>query len=496
MSVIDLTPFNTILARLETVAGRLERGGGASGYPPSAAAAAPAAPVAAAAPEDPAIAVAFDVFVLQQLPFLEAAAKAVGAQDVLDATQTFAAVLPMIRELLVASGSCRKPADTEWAKLLAPVLELGKAAQKGCDNRSEFFHHKKAAAEALNVAMIVSMPSPPSHVQGVLETVDFHAVKVMLKKVPAETAWAKAFKDLFKDLKEWCVEHCKLGLIWKAGGEDPVAHAAARAGAEPAAGKGKGKGPAVPKGGLAPPPPELVAQMRTGTGAASAPSGGGGMGAIFGAIGGFDTSALKKVTSDMKTKNQAREAAPVPAPVAKAAAAAPARGRDYKGPKGPPSKELQKDTNWVIENFENVPDMTLDDIEKQQLVLIVNCRNVTVRINSKVKSITIDSCERVNLICEDVISAVELVNSERCKVQTIGLVHSFAIDKCNGVNIFLGKKSLQAEFVTAKSSEMNVTIPDENGDEGDIIELPIPEQFVTTLVGRKLKTEVSGLYSG
>ena len=43
------------------------------------------------------------------------------------------------------------------------------------------------------------------------------------------------------------------------------------------------------------------------------------------------------------------------------------------------------------------------------------------------------------------------------------------------------------EIVTAKSSEMNVCIP--NGD--DIVEQPIPEQFKTVIQGTKLVTTVT-----
>merc|ERR1712083_574167 len=152
--------------------------------------------------------------------------------------------------------------------------------------------------------------------------------------------------------------------------------------------------------------------------------------------------------------------------------------------------------NWMIENFEGEQNMTIEDIDPKQLVCMMNCRNCTLRLSTKVKNICIDSCEKVNLICADVLSSVELVNSNKVQVQTTGKVNSFAVDKCDGVMIWLSKESLGAEIVTSKSSEMNVTIPQEGGDESDVVELPIPEQFVTTVCGpKKLKTEVSSLYT-
>merc|ERR1719330_1675856 len=159
--------------------------------------------------------------------------------------------------------------------------------------------------------------------------------------------------------------------------------------------------------------------------------------------------------------------------------------------------ELQKETNWMIENQEGATGLVLDEgATMKHNVVVINCKNCTVQVKPKVKSICIDGCEKVNVICGDVLSVVELVNSDRCKVQTIGTINSVAIDKCNGVNVFLSKTSLGAEIVSSKSSEMNVTIPDPDGDEADTIEMPIPEQFVTKIVGpKKLSTEVSSLYS-
>mmetsp|Transcript_55920 Transcript_55920/g.100557 ORF Transcript_55920/g.100557 Transcript_55920/m.100557 type:complete len:83 (+) Transcript_55920:138-386(+) len=81
-------------------------------------------------------------------------------------------------------------------------------------------------------------------------------------------------------------------------------------------------------------------------------------------------------------------------------------------------------------------------------------------------------------------------------MQAVGKVVAIAIDKCDGVNVFLSKESIGAEITASKSSEMNVTIPDPDGqDDGDIIEMPIPEQFISKVVGKKLKTEVSHIYS-
>ena len=88
------------------------------------------------------------------------------------------------------------------------------------DNRSAYFNNQKAVAESLNIVMIMAMPSPPDHVQGVVEAVDFHAMKVMQKKNEKETAWIKALKAALIELKAWCVSEIKMGPTWNASGQE------------------------------------------------------------------------------------------------------------------------------------------------------------------------------------------------------------------------------------------------------------------------------------
>merc|ERR1712176_1471830 len=165
--------------------------------------------------------------------------------------------------------------------------------------------------------------------------------------------------------------------------------------------------------------------------------------------------------------------------------------RDAKGPKGEAKFVLERDTNWMIENQDCVQELKVEQASMSHVIYISNCRKTVVSVNSaKVKGIIMDSCVETSVICNDVLSAVELVNSDGSKVWAKGVVNNFLIDKCAGVGIILSKESMNAEFVSSKSSEMNVTIP-QDGD--DSIEVPIPEQFVSTIIPgkNKLKTEVS-----
>jgi len=492
MAVLDLSPFNTILQRLEGVADRLEvaSGGSAPARP------AGGAPAAAAGPAVNKLAASFEVFLTEKVGPLEALAKDSTFPDLIEGTQDFVDMLKKLQDLFAATDKSAAPGDADWAKILAPIVEVSNKAAKACDNRSDFFFNRKAIAEAMQLMMLPTQKLPVPHVKNVLEAMDFNANKVLMKKDPPQTAWIKALKQVFNDLAEWVKEEMTTGLTWKAGGTPAVDYFASNplgsGGGGGAAPKGKGKGaPPPPKGGFAAKPIDPDAAKKPAGG------GGGGMSDVFAALQGVGSleRGLKAVTDDMKTKNRDPNAPPVvPKAKSQPAAKTVGAGRNQKGPRGEPIIELQNN-NWVIENQSGGTHILEEGVEQTHLVVIINCSNITVKLPKKVKNICVDGCLKVALIASDVVSSIEAVNSDRLQLQTLGKVHSFAVDKCDGVNIWLSKESLGADITTSKSSEMNVTIPDPDGEDGDIIEQPIPEQFVTKLVGKKLKTTVSDLYS-
>ena len=70
-----------------------------------------------------------------------------------------------------------------------------------------------------------------------------------------------------------------------------------------------------------------------------------------------------------------------------------------------------------------------------------------------------------------------------------------AIDKTDGIVVALPSSSLTTEIVASKSSEMNVQWTDQKT--GDLLERPIPEQYVHHIDPLKLtvSANVSYLYS-
>jgi adenylyl cyclase-associated protein len=160
----------------------------------------------------------------------------------------------------------------------------------------------------------------------------------------------------------------------------------------------------------------------------------------------------------------------------------------------------ERGTKWVIENHDSetvkaVSDdgfLTVEITDPKQQVYIFNCENVTVKVvGTKLKSLIVDTCTKVNVIFPTIISGCEIVNSKKVAVQSDGVCPVFTIDKTVGVTVYLSAESAAiSSFTTSMSSEMNVSIPD--GD--DQKELPIPEQFVHKLVSGTLTSEVSDLY--
>jgi len=152
----------------------------------------------------------------------------------------------------------------------------------------------------------------------------------------------------------------------------------------------------------------------------------------------------------------------------------------------PPVFELD-DKKWKIEFQNKRNDLVIDKTEIKHTVYIYKCKECTITVKGKVNSILIDSCNRVALLFDDVLSTVEFINSQSVQAQTLGQVPTVCIEKTDGCQVYLSSKSLNTEVVSSKSTAMNILIPNAAGDE--FSECPIPEQFRTVISkDNKLKT--------
>ncbi|KAK3739743.1 hypothetical protein QZH41_003575 [Actinostola sp. cb2023] len=262
---------------------------------------------------------------------------------------------------------------------------------------------------------------------------------------PKHVDWAKAMKAMYNDLGQFIKDHHASGLAWNPSGSPP----------------GTG-GPAA--GGAPPPPPPPTVVPPSGPAPASKDTGV--SSALFGQINKAGTdiaTGLRKITDDMKThKNPAlRQSAVVsgkPKPAAKPAATKP-----VVAAKKPPVFENQGGKKWVVDYQENNRNLVIDG-EMNQTIYMYQCKNSTLQVKGKVNSITLDGCKKCAVVFENVLSTCEFINCQSVQCQVTGKVPTISIDKTDGCQVFLSKDSLKANIVSAKSSEMNILVPNAAGD--------------------------------
>lgn len=127
----------------------------------------------------------------------------------------------------------------------------------------------------------------------------------------------------------------------------------------------------------------------------------------------------------------------------------------------------------------------------KQNVYVYGCSGATINVTGKCKSIILDSCKKTKLMFDFAMATCEVVNSTRIEIHCRDKCASVAIDKTDGIIVYLPPTSLDTPIVASKSSEMNVAWADADGE---IIERPIPEQYVHKISGNTVTAEVSDLY--
>jgi adenylyl cyclase-associated protein len=190
----------------------------------------------------------------------------------------------------------------------------------------------------------------------------------------------------------------------------------------------------------------------------------------------------------MQTWRKEYQAGDAPAP---AAAKVVVAARPEAAMKGPAVCEYNEGSSkWRVEHQTGTSDIEIKD--KKETVYIFGCVGATVDIRGKCKSIIVDSCKKTKIVFDAAMASVEIVNSQRVQVTCRDNVPAVAIDKTDGIVIFLPCTSLTTEIVASKSSEMNLQWNDENDE---LVERPIPEQYIHRISGLQVTANVSDLYS-
>ncbi|EDQ88715.1 uncharacterized protein MONBRDRAFT_37312 [Monosiga brevicollis MX1] len=465
----------SLVARLEKVADRLEQSGGASA---AKSASAPAASAGNAGGDSGTPSLdAFDEIVNGSVASFVAQGKAIGgdvATIVDKVEQAFAAQ----RAFLEVATKAKQPDQVQLGSLLKPtsgVITDIVQFREG-NRRSPQFDHLSAVSEGIPaLGWVTIAPKPAPYVKEMSDAANFYVIRVLKNfkdSDPKQAEWAKTWLAALGELQQFVKQYHTTGLVWNPNGVDASSVQGAAA-------------PAKPTQAAAAPAPSKPAP-------AAAP-GSDARGGLFAELskGGAITSGLKKVEkSQMTHKNPALRASSVVTETEKKPAAAPAKkyGAAAAAPKEPVFELAGK--KWVIEHQRGNHNLVIDDCNNKQTAYIYKCEDCTIQIKGKINSISVDGCKKIGIVFDTVVAAFEVVNTQRVQIQVTGKVATISIDKTDGAQVYLSKDSLDAQIVTAKSSELNVSVPK---DDGDFVEFPLPEQYKSVYDGSKFVTEATDI---
>ena len=389
-----------------------------------------------------------------------------------------------MRNFLLMASSCKEPPTTSMSPLLAPIANKMKEI-KSKINRNEWENHGKTVEEGVSsLNWLVIKPAPRDYVESSVGGCDYHANKIRKEyrgKNDDQVAFCDKYKAIIVQLMDYIKEYHTTGVKWnktptaidvaeykKNGGNSASASASVPSKPTPAATTSKPAATASV--------PDVKAKAN-----------------IFAALNkGTDiTSGLKKVTKDQQTwRKEFQENATAPGPTA-----TPAKivsKRTPTGPTGTPRNEyVGAEKKQYVENQGSVCEITVERADTR--VYIQGCVGAKVIIKGKVNSIFVDTCRKTDVIFETSMASCEVVNCTRMNIYVGSKVPSVAIDKTDGIVVHLPESSMDTNIVASKSSEMNLSWYDKNDE---LIEKPIPEQFIYTIDPKTMKViaEVSDLY--
>ncbi|KAI8907816.1 adenylate cyclase associated N terminal-domain-containing protein [Gorgonomyces haynaldii] len=366
------------------------------------------------------------------------------------------------RQLIVTASQSKKPDQQKIVELIKPIQTLLEqiVSIKDKNRPSPLFSHLSCIADGIPAfGWVVVEPTPAPYIGEMKDAAQFYANKVIKEfkeKDKNHTEYVIKFIEFLGELFQYVKKHHTTGLQWNPRG-----------------------GEAKQAAGPPPPPAPTAAQLE----AFSDPKQAKPATNFVSELAGDVTSRLRKVDkSEMTHKNpELRATSVVPA----AAAAAKPAAKAFAPPKQPPKIALEGN-KWAIENHVDNQNIVVDQTELRHVVYVYNCQNSTISIKGKVNAITLDGCKKVGLLVDTVVSSVETVNCKSVQIQITGTAPTCSVDKTDGLQLYLSKSALDIEIYSAKSSELNVLVPD---DKGEYNEMPVSEQFKTVVKGSKLVTE-------
>ncbi|PWN47477.1 hypothetical protein IE53DRAFT_321156 [Violaceomyces palustris] len=392
------------------------------------------------------------------------------------------------RNLVQTAAACTKPSGgistPAFAGLIKPLQASLMAVTEIRDkNRGDkqYFNHLSTVSEGIPAAGWIAVePKPGPFVNEMKDSAQFYAnrvIKDFKDTDPDHVQWCRSFTKLLDTLKAYIMKHHTTGLVWNPKGVDPATYSSsAKSGAAPP-----------------PPPPPPPAALPPASSAGSA----GGMDAVFSQLnqGESVTKGLKRVDpSQMTHKNPSLRAGSTVRDSEKPAPPKPSAKPANLKAKKPARTELEGN-KWTIEFHEDDRNIVIEQTEINQTVNIFGCKNCTIQIRGKVNAVSMVSCQKTCVLIETLVSSLEITNSPSFAAQITGKAPTILLDSNDSGQLFLSKTCLDVEIVTAKCSAINVSVPVEDGEEGEFEEHALPEQMKHSIeLGggskAKVKTEI------
>lgn len=340
-----------------------------------------------------------------------------------------------------------EPDQSSFMALIKPLSDqIGVIQEYREKSRaSPWFNHLSAISESIGAfGWITVKPTPAPYVKEMIDASQFYTNKVLVAfkdKDQRHTEWAKSWINFLQELQKYIRKHHTTGLVWNARGSPLKASSI---------------------GGPPPPPPPPVLDFSNDT--PNNKSGDDTRSALLKQLNkGTDiTKGLKKIDSSQQTHKNPALRNQGPTPNRGSATSVHSNARQEQ-PQKPPRFDLEG-KKWMIEYQVGRKDLVVKDTEMSQSVNVYKCKDSLIIVKGKVNSITVDSCTKTSLVFDDIVSVVEFVNCQNVQAQSMGCVPTINVEKTDVVEVYLNDKSMNAEIVTAKSSSVNVSVPDKTGD--------------------------------
>ncbi|KAJ8267282.1 hypothetical protein COCON_G00124540 [Conger conger] len=406
---------------------------------------------------------AFDLLLEGPVSDYVRSSQAIG-EDVEKHAEMVKTALNVQRDFIKMAAAHQQPTEADMAALLQPISEQIQQVQRFREqNRgSRLFNHLSAVSEsipALGWVTVCMKPGP--YVKEMNDAAMFYTNRVLKDYKDTDKQhvdWVRTYLNIWTQVQAYIKQHHTTGLTWSQTG--PKAPSTLP---DPAStGSAHHIPPMAPP--PPPPPPPSADQPKP------------------------DSNALHSAL--FTQLNQGEDITKEPRPALTGWGKHSLRPHEEPHPPAPhphshtPLLELEG-KKWRVEHQTRAPDLLISDTELRQVAYVFSCSNSTLQIKGKLNSIILDNCKKMGVVFDSVVGIVEIINCKDIKLQVMGTVPTISINKTDGCHVYLSQEALGCEVISAKSSEMNILLP--QGD--DYREFPVPEQFKTVWGGSRLVTE-------